>query len=110
MAIDWVAVGVAVEGELQQLLKEAWDKVASTAGPQVTAMVQVGADIERQAAATPPTITPDGYAFLKLNQQRTLETVLATYEAIGAAMALRAAASAWAVIEKALAGALPFPV
>jgi len=110
MAINWQTVGQNVATAIGGVVGAAWNATEPSVQAQLAALVQIGQTIEAQATATPPTITPDAYQYLKYTEQSALETVLKNAEAIGVVVATQAAAAAWGVVETAVVALLPFKI
>lgn len=107
MAVDWTQVGDDVIAAIRKVVAQDWGVIAASATAQVTALVNVGKQIEAGLIADPQTIQQSDYAFLKLSAQRAMEGVLQTYAAIGIVVAQQAADAAISVVVAALKAALP---
>jgi hypothetical protein len=102
---DWNQVANDAIAAATGVLDEDWPIVSAGATAQIKTLISVAADAETSAEETPPGITPDEYASLKLSQQRALEGILTTYKAIGIVVAEQAAAAVWNVVETAFSAA-----
>jgi hypothetical protein len=100
MSINWQQVGSDVEKAVAHVLGASWQRIASTAGPQLEAMVKIGKRIEQDHEAK--RITEREYKMLRSMQKNALEGILSAYEAIGIVAAEEAADAAWRVVASAL--------
>jgi hypothetical protein len=100
MPINWQQVGADVKSAVIKVLGNSWQTVSGAAGPQVEAMVSVGANIEQSYNAH--TLSETEYKSLRSMQKNALEGILSSYEAVGIVVAEQAADAAWSVISQAL--------
>ncbi|HXR34613.1 MAG TPA: hypothetical protein VN754_01615 [Candidatus Binataceae bacterium] len=100
MSIDWQQVGTGVRDAVLKVLGGSWQTVSSAAGPQLEAMVSVGASIEQSYSAN--RLTELEYKSLRSMEKNALEGILSSYEAVGIVVGEQAADAAWSVISQAL--------
>ena len=103
MPVDWNGVAGQVTQAISGIIGSNAKVLSAGAQTQVTALVQVGVQIEQDRDS----LQQVEYDSLKLMQQRALKGVLQTYEAIAADVAQEAAAAAWDVLVTALKSAYP---
>jgi hypothetical protein len=100
MPIDWQQVGAEVKNAVLPILGTAWQTASSAAGPQLQAMVAVGASIEQEHLQG--TLSEIEYQSLRSMEKNALEGILSSYAAIGIVVAEQVADAAWNVVSQAL--------